>query len=59
MSTVAERINREAAENGRIEALLLVTGEINTQYCDQLHWLTEQRDEKNFVPSEEYIHAVR
>ena len=54
----ARAINAAAAENGRLEHLLERVRRENPAYADDLHWLAEQRDTREFVSMEDFCRAA-
>jgi hypothetical protein len=50
-----EEINRQARENGRLDALLKRLKEMRSPHVEALQWLAEQRDRKAFVRYADFV----
>ncbi len=53
-----EEINRQAAEAGRLDYLMLRLAEHNCRYLDDLEWLIRQRDAGAFISVADYRRQV-
>ncbi len=53
-----EQINRQAAEAGRLDYLMLRLAEHNCRYLDDLEWLIRQRDAGAFISVADYRRQV-